>query len=72
MFETHRIHNLAARQNSGTSVRIDWDQDQDEILVTVQSATANFILHPPKDKALDCYYHPFAYFDRVLTSGNYR
>lgn len=67
-----RIHNLASRNSSGVIVSLDWNEDENDIMVSVKSHSTDFVLHPPNDKALDCYYHPFAYADKVLASGNYR
>jgi hypothetical protein len=66
------IHNLAVRQSSGITVSLDWSEDENDITVSVNCADTNFILHPPADKAMDCFNHPFAYADKVLASGSYR
>lgn len=65
------IHNLAQRCNSGLTVSLDWDADAEEVLVSVKSESADFVMHPPNHRALDCYRHPFAYADHVLTTGRY-
>jgi hypothetical protein len=65
------IANLATRNNSGLFVSLDYDSDKEEIMVSVKSETADFILYPPNHRALDCYRHPFAYADHVLMTGRY-
>lgn len=65
------IHNLAVRSNSAISVSLDWDADNEEIMVSVHSESADFTLYPPNHRALDCYKHPFAYMDHVLCTGRY-
>ena len=62
---------LAERSSDGTTVTLAHDFNAGETLVSVDSKHGNFTLYPPNPVALDCYYHPFAYADRVLTRGTF-
>lgn len=55
------MNELADRNNDGVVVKL-WEQ-YGEITITVRDTRTgeNFTLHPPPDKAMDCFYHPFAY-----------
>jgi hypothetical protein len=65
------LRNLAERNSDGIAVSLDYDSSTEEISVSVHSPSADFTLYPPNPKALDCFYHPFAYADVVLTTGRY-
>lgn len=65
---------LAQRENDGTNVELWFDFHAEEVRVHVRRTShgsAEFTLYPPNAVALDCYYHPFAYADRVLTRGTF-
>lgn len=65
------LHNLATRCNDGLTVSLDYDFYDNQAIVSVKSENEDFTLEPPNDRALDCYYHPFAYANRVLTTGSF-
>jgi hypothetical protein len=67
-----RMRELAHRKSDGIEVWCDWNEDENECVITVISPDAHFMLHPPNHKVIDCYRHPFFYMDRVLTTGQYR
>lgn len=52
---------LMERESSGIVVKL-WEQDG-EVTVTVKDEKTgdNFVVTPDPSKALDAYYHPFAY-----------
>jgi hypothetical protein len=54
---------LARRQNGGVEVALIWNRDTDELTVCVGDEKRNsyFELSPPRDQALDCFYHPYSY-----------
>lgn len=54
---------LAARENDGIHVFLLWDPGQDALTVSVEDsrAGARFQLAVAPDRALDAFYHPFAY-----------
>jgi hypothetical protein len=59
---------LADRDTGGISVRLFWDEaaaaDADIILeYEDRSAGVAFMLHPPRHRALDAFYHPNAYLN---------
>lgn len=60
---------LCERMIDGLVVKL-WYQEPDEITVTVRDDKKgeNFALEPPASKALDAYYHPYAY--RGFEVGN--
>lgn len=65
--------NLAVRKNDDYIVGLwyDFDAEQCEVIVNVISRDEDFVLYPPNCKALDCYFHPFAYANRVLQRGTF-
>lgn len=65
------IVELATRESAGISVSLAFDFSEREVLVSVKSSTDVFTLYPPNQCALACYWHPFAYRDRVLTRGTF-
>ena len=58
---------LAVRESSGLVVRLFWNDDartsDAEIVVEYDDRTedAMITLYPPRDRALDAFYHPNAY-----------
>jgi hypothetical protein len=54
---------LAARENDGIHVLLLWHPDEDAVTVAVEDtrAGAGFQLAVAPDRALDAFYHPFAY-----------
>ena len=67
----HRTQNLAERRNHDISVSLDYDPIEREVSVTVVTPNEEFTLYPPNSVALDCFHHPYAYAQRVLTSGTF-
>jgi hypothetical protein len=70
---------LASRINDGVSVSLLWNRRRNELTVTVDDSRTGeaFELDAPRDRALDVYYHPYAYaeshrndtFDRIAVRG---
>ena len=54
---------LAARENDGVSVRLLWNPRLDSVTVSVEDSRVGdrFHLAVAADRALDAFYHPFAY-----------
>lgn len=57
---------LADRGVAGISVRLFWDESAPEGIDVVLEYEdlkegVSFTLHPPRDRALDAFYHPNAY-----------
>ena len=54
---------LAHRQNDGVEVTLLWHCDDDSVAVSVHDAKTDsaFEVGVPRDRALDAFYHPFAY-----------
>jgi hypothetical protein len=57
---------LADRVTDGISVRLFWNQaaaGSGEIVVEYEDRSEGiaYVLHPPRDRALDAFYHPNAY-----------
>lgn len=54
---------LAARESDGVRVVLLWHRDENAVSVSVEDARAGdrFQLHVAPDRALDAFYHPFAY-----------
>lgn len=67
--------NLAVRDGDSRHITLDYGIDDDTqqpiVRVAVQGQD-DFILYPPNSQALDCFYHPYAYLNRVLQSGSYQ
>ena len=61
---------LAERESSGVLVRLFWDDAARacDRQIVVEYADCNedvaFTIYPPREHALDAYYHPNAYRDR--------
>jgi hypothetical protein len=60
---TSQTRELAARDNDGISVRLLWHPRENALAVSVEDARAgdSFHLAVAPDRALDAFYHPFAY-----------
>ena len=58
-----RSHELAEREGEGIHVRLLWDPIADAVTVAVDDLRAGdrFRLAVARDRALDAFYHPFAY-----------
>jgi len=54
---------LAARESNGLHVLLLWHPREDELTVSVEDTRAGdrFQLAVARDRALDAFYHPFAY-----------
>ena len=54
---------LAHRQNDGIEVTLLWHSDDDSVVVSIHDAKSDYAFQVgvPRDKALDAFYHPFAY-----------
>jgi hypothetical protein len=60
---TSTTRELAARDNEGISVRLLWHPRESALTVSVEDARIGdrFQLAVPPERALDAFYHPFAY-----------
>jgi len=60
---TAQIRELAARDNDGIRVRLLWHSRANAVTVSVEDERAGdrFHLAVAADRALDAFYHPFAY-----------
>jgi hypothetical protein len=60
---THPTRELAARESDGLHVLLLWHPAQNAVTVTVEDTRigADFQLAVAPDRALDAFYHPFAY-----------
>jgi hypothetical protein len=77
--EETEMTELAHRINDGVSVSLLWDRRDNELTVAVDDARTGeaFELAAPRDRALDVFYHPYAYaaalrddmFDRIAARG---
>ena len=58
-----RSRELAARESDGIQVLLFWHPDEDAMTVSVEDARDGdrFQLPVAPDRALDAFYHPFAY-----------
>jgi hypothetical protein len=58
-----RTRELAARASDGISVLLLWHPDEDALTIAVEDARVGdrFQLAIAPDRALDAFYHPFAY-----------
>ena len=61
--ETSRALELAVRERDGIHVLLLWHPDDNAVTVTVEDARVGdrFELAVAPDRALDAFYHPFAY-----------
>ena len=57
------VRELAARESHGIHVLLLWHPDDDALTVSVEDARSGngFQLAVAPDRALDAFYHPFAY-----------
>ncbi len=64
VFESER-RELARRSNAGVDVTLYWHPKLDELIDCVwdERHGAYFEIRPPRNLALDVYYHPYAYAD---------
>jgi hypothetical protein len=60
---TQQARELAARETDGINVVLLWRPNVKKLTVTVEDARAGdrFELSVEPDRALDAFYHPFAY-----------
>jgi len=60
---TLQTRELAARENDGIHVLLLWHPREDAVTVTVDDTRAgqHFDLSVARDRALEAFYHPFAY-----------
>jgi hypothetical protein len=60
---TLRTRELAARESDGVHVQLLWHPDENAVTVSVEDARIGdrFQLAVAPDRALDAFYHPFAY-----------
>ena len=67
--ETTRARELAARESDGIHVLLLWHPDDNALTVTVEDERVGdrFQLAVAPDRALDAFYHPFAYAARRST-----
>lgn len=58
---------LARRTSDHIDVSLLWDRDRDDLFVLVEDLQTGdrWSLHAARERALDTYYHPFAYGTRV-------
>jgi hypothetical protein len=62
---------LAEREANGMLVRLFWDDaargHEPEVVVEYEDRNESVVvtLYPPRDRALDAFYHPNAYRDRA-------
>ena len=59
----HPICELASRTSGGIEVTLLWNRRSDELTVCVRDSQTGtyFELQAARDKALDVFYHPYAY-----------
>jgi hypothetical protein len=60
---TPQTRELAARESDGIHVLLLWHPDENGLTVSVEDSRAGdrFELAVASDRALDAFYHPFAY-----------
>ena len=60
---TPKTRELAARESDGVRVLLLWNPDRDALTVSVEDDRLGdqFQLSVAPDRALDAFYHPFAY-----------
>lgn len=63
LVDERRSRELAARESEGLHVRLLWDPIADAVTVAVEDLRAGdrFHLAVARERALDAFYHPFAY-----------
>ena len=68
---------LAERESSGVLVRLFWDDaarsHEPEVVVEYEDRNEDVLVtfYPPRDRALDAFYHPNAYRDCVSSWSRY-
>ena len=62
-FEAPQTRELAARESDGVRVLLLWHPDENALTASVEDARVGdrFQLAVARDRALDAFYHPFAY-----------
>jgi hypothetical protein len=62
-FEIPQLRELAARASDGVHVLLLWNPDEDALTVSVEDERGGdcFQFAVAPDRALDAFYHPFAY-----------
>jgi hypothetical protein len=62
-FGTPNTRELAVRSSDGFHVRLLWHPDENAVTVSVEDARLGdrFRIAVAPDRALDAFYHPFAY-----------
>ena len=62
-FGSPQARELAARESDGIHVLLLWHPDEDAVTVSVEDARVGdrFHIAVAPDRALDAFYHPFAY-----------
>jgi hypothetical protein len=60
---TRQARELAARDNDGVHVVLLWHPDENAVSLSVEDERAGdrFQMRVSPDRALDAFYHPFAY-----------
>jgi hypothetical protein len=63
MSATAEIRELAARESDGINVQLLWHPSSDALIVAVEDVHVGecFQLAVAHDRALDAFYHPYAY-----------
>ena len=63
MYPATSTRELAARENDGVSVRLLWHPRRNAVTLSVEDSRVGdrFQLAVAADRALDAFYHPFAY-----------
>jgi hypothetical protein len=68
---SHTVRLLAERESGGVLVRLFWDDaaraHQPDVVVEYEDRNEHVLMtvYPPRDRALDAFYHPNAYRDRA-------
>jgi hypothetical protein len=59
----HLMKELAIRESNGLAVVLLWDPSEDAVTVSVDDSRTGdrFRLEVDRERALDAFYHPFAY-----------
>jgi hypothetical protein len=65
---------LAARESGGIVVQLFWDEaagpDSDVVVEYLDwREGVAFTLHPPRERALDAFYHPNSYLGRAVQAA---
>jgi hypothetical protein len=60
---TTQTRELAIRENNGLAVVLSWNPGEDALIVCVDDSRTGdrFCLEVDRTRALDAFYHPFAY-----------